>query len=93
MSVTAEGWENRRLFETQRVKVKTVLEESQGHAYSVSLIKVPKTVGNMWFISLCISSLKKKYLINHSHCTMNRQGINFIVKKALEVSPCFKNYR
>lgn len=87
MSVTADGWENRKLFKVQRVKVKSVLEGSQGHAYCVSLIIVTAALNHL-FNSLHINSVKKKYLINHSLLY-----INFIEKKALRVTLCFKNYR
>lgn len=52
MSVTAEGWESRKLFKVQRVKVKSVLEESQGHAYFVSLIKVTAIINHLFHLTL-----------------------------------------
>lgn len=52
MFVTAVGWENRKLFKVQRVKVKSVLEGSQGHANFVSLIKLTTTVKHLFHLTL-----------------------------------------
>lgn len=52
MSVTAVGWENRNLFKVQRVKVKTLLEGSQGHVYFVSLIMMTAIVNHLLYRTL-----------------------------------------
>lgn len=51
MFVAAEGWENRKLFQVQRVKEKSVVEKSQGHATFVSLIKVTTGVNHLFHLA------------------------------------------
>ena len=80
MSVTAEGWENRKLVKVQRVDVKSVLEGSQGHADFVALIKVTTTVNHLFHLT--VYGIFEEGISNQSE-SLYRQGINFTVKKHL----------
>lgn len=48
MSARAEVWENRKLFKVQRVRVKPVLEGSQGQADFASVMKVTTTASRLF---------------------------------------------
>lgn len=75
MSARAEVWENRKLFKVQRVRVKPVLEGSQGQADFASSMKVTATPNHLFHFPL-YQSLNRKYLISHSHCTDDSLKMN-----------------